>query len=388
MPDAYARVGVNYADIDPFKRIAQEFAEQTAAYSEHAGVRELPWSRGESAYLQEVCGANMLIGGVNEGLGTKNLVADELSRRMQNRRAMKFLADEMCAHTGRSFYNSIGRSVAAAVLNDIATLGVQPTAFMLHAAAGRSAWFENEQRARDLCKGVAGACYDAGCSWGGGETPVLKGIVNANAMLLSGSVHGIVQPASRMLNPAAIRSGDTIVLVRSSGIGENGLTLARSIARANRNGGFLARLGNGTYFGIELLKPSPIYVPLVQACLDRGLALRYAINITGHGWRKLMRAPQPFAYVIDHIPFGFAHPEFAFIQKQKKMSDADMYATFNMGAGYAVIVAPEDAERVCKIATKFGIYAYSAGSVQKSETRRVVLVPKEIVYEEESLAIR
>ena len=77
---------------------------------------------------------------------------------------------------------------------------------------------------------------------------------------------------------------------------------------------------------------------------DRGVDIHYAVNITGHGWRKLMRAPAPFAYVIDRLPAP--HPVFEFIQAHGDIDDAEAFGNFNMGAGFAIYVPAGDAETV------------------------------------------
>lgn len=388
----YAASGVSYKALDPFKRMAQEEAQKTAQNIEqHGPFREIPWSRGESVYLIET--PDMIIAHVEEGLGTKNLVADALE-----------------VHKD-PFYAYLAQDTVAMIVNDMATVGAQPLSVAMHCAAGDSEWFDREVRQFDLINGWRGACDTAGAAWGCGETPVLKGIVMPGAAVLSGSAMGIVYPKDRLISPR-IKHGDAIVLLGSSGIHANGLTLARKIAE--RKDPLWRRLlhlfapqhfplktladgyytivahsqnGRGITYAEVLLQPTTIYVPVVQECLNRGLEIHYAVNITGHGWRKLMRAAEPFVYVVEEVPDP--QPVFQFIQEHGPVSEREMYSNFNMGAGFALYVPPRVVEHVITVAHKTGVKAMKAGHIEKQgDNRRVVILPKGIEYGPEDLEIR
>jgi phosphoribosylformylglycinamidine cyclo-ligase len=110
------------------------------------------------------------------------------------------------------------------------------------------------------------------------------------------------------------------------------------------------------------------------------------VNITGHGWRKLMRATKDdLRYVIKDIPKP--QPEFELIQKLSGMSDYDIYGTLNMGAGFAVFLPKAEAEHVFDIATKQQLKATIAGTVEKGE-KSVIIEPKNIVFEASTLGVR
>src|SRR6185437_8881141 len=98
---------------------------------------------------------------------------------------------------------------------------------------------------------------------------------------------------------------------------------------------------------------------------NEGVDLHYVVNITGHGWRKLMRAPQPFAYVIKDLP-----PQqliFDFLQKHGPVSDYEAYGNFNMGAGLALYVPPSNTDLVRRVAKANGYpLAYVAGHIESS----------------------
>lgn len=365
----YAGVGVNYDAMDPFKRLAQLAGRQTAgniARLNGGDFQEFEASRGESAYLVET--PDSFLAHVEEGLGTKNLVAD----------AMQKL-------TGRSYYECVAQCTVAMIVNDMITVGALPISVAMHLAAGTSNWFSDENRCWALVSGWKAACNLARCVWGGGETPTLKGIVVPETVVLSGSAMGLVKPKARLITGDKIQAGDTIIFVASSGIHANGLTLARTIAEKLPEG-YMTVLSDGRTYGETLLAPTHIYVGLVEDCLNAGVRIHYAVNVTGHGWRKLMRATQPFAYVIDTLPRQL--PIFDFIQKNGPVDDREAYGNLNMGAGFALYVPTEDIGKVLLAAEANSLLALVAGHIEKSNEKKVVIRPKDLEYLGSELGVR
>ncbi len=363
----YKDAGVDYGALDPFKRACQLAARETAD-NVGFGMREYEPSRGESAYLVEA--DDGFIAHVEEGLGTKNLIAEALER------------------AGRgSSYDLIAQDTVAMIVNDLITVGALPVSVAMHVAVGSDAWFAHDRRAEFLIRGWKKACDLAGCTWGGGETPTLRGVVGEETAVLSGSAWGLIKPKNRLMIGANVRAGDVIVLLESSGIHANGLSLARKIADRLPDG-YDTPVGNGLDLGTELLKPTHIYTRLLRECFLRDIVPHYAVNVTGHGWCKLMRAPQPFAYVLDEIPES---PEiFRFLMTHAPMEEREAYKTFNMGAGFALILPPSEARKVAELVRELALPydAIVAGSVEKSAARRVVISPRDIEFTEEDLKIR
>jgi len=385
----YAGVGVNYDAMDPFKRIAQLAGRETAnniRRLNNGEFQEVEMSRGESAYLIEA--AKSYFAHVEEGLGTKNLVADAMYRL-----------------TGKSYYDHIAQDTVAMIVNDMITLGALPLSVAMHLAVGDSNWFDDEKRCRDLVEGWKNACNLARCVWGGGETPTLKGVVVPEAIVLSGSAMGLVKPKERLITAENIQHGDAIVLIESSGIHANGLTMARKIAE-RKDGfwrklahlflpehfslcalpkGYLTTLDDERTYGETLLDPTHIYVGLVEDCLNRGVSIHYAVNITGHGWRKLMRATQSFAYIVERLPKQL--PVFSFLQKHGPVDDMEAYGNFNMGAGFALYVSEADADAVLEVAVLHKLGALRAGYIERGE-KKVVIKPKSLEYSGATLGVR
>ncbi len=361
----YAQAGVDYSAMDPVKVLAQQMAAGTASHLRAFGMGELAASRGESAYVWEEPDAYRTL--VIEGLGTKNLVAD----------ATRPL-------TGRTYYDQIAQDAVAMIVNDLIVVGALPQVVNAYFAVGESSWLSDQERSSDLVNGWAAACGMAGATWGGGETPTLKGIIHPGTIDIGGSAVGMIKPKDRLVLGDKLTAGDVIVAIGSSGIHANGISLARKIAD-DLPEKYGTRLPDGRLYGEALLTPTPIYVPLVRALLEKKVDLHYMVNLTGHGWRKLMRATQSFSYVIDKP--GEPQPEFAFIQQQAGLSDRDMFGTFNMGAGFVVYVPVSAARAVIDIAKRCSLRAWVAGTVTKGP-KQVVIQPKDIIFKGDSLGVR
>lgn len=365
-PITYASTGVNYDVMDPFKRLAQLRARTTAGNLNRFGMREVEASRGESAYVWEELDSYRAF--VIEGLGTKNRVADE---------TRKFI--------GRTYYDAIAQDTVAMIVNDLIVVGAEPQVVSAYFAVGSLDWFADEERSSDLVEGWARAISMAGAVWGGGETPTLKGIIEPDTIDLSGSAVGIVKPKERLTLGEKLTPGDTILLVESSGIHANGLTLARTIASKLAEG-YATPLADGKSYGESLLAPTHIYAGLIRNYFEAGIDIHYMVNITGYGWRKLMRATRGLSYIIDKIPEP--QPVFRFIQAQSGNDDTEMYGNFNMGAGFAVFMPAKDIESARQIAAdKNGFQSWQAGYVDQG-SRQVVVKPKNISFKGESLGVR
>lgn len=366
----YAGVGVDYdGGVDGFKRLCQSAGRATASQLERHGFREVPESRGESAYLVD-CGDHYLAF-VDEGLGTKHKVADAMLRL-----------------TGKSYYDQLVSCLLAMTLNDLGTSGAEPMFLSLHHAVGSSKWFAEEGRSRDLSAGMAEHCIRARTTWGPGETPVLVDVVMPEDAVMSSAAVGIIKPKWRRITGRP-EAGDQIILLEHTGIGANGLTLARKIADKLPEG-YLTKLPSGRTYGEVLLDPTPIVTPIISDLLTAGVRLHAAINITGHGWRKLMRSPEPLAYVIDHLPTQ--REIFAFMMAQGPVDIREAYGNLNMGALYALMMPKADVGKAFDVLhaqeQPDQVGAVYAGSVEASATKRVVIRPVDIVFEADELQVR
>lgn len=353
----YAGSGIPYSAFDPFKQKALEEAAKTAGNIKDIELEEIAESRGESVHLIELPEEDCIIAHVNESLGTKILVADAMYKL-----------------TGRSdYYHKVGQCGFAMIINDLVTLGARAISANMFLGAGNASWFEDKARYTNLLKGWKHGCDLAGCVWGGGETPVLPDIINPETIVLAGSAVGIIKPKSRLIRPN-VQDGDAIIFLESSGPHSNGYSLARKIGKKLPEG-YLSELKDGSTYGDALLVATLIYAKVIEECLYNKIDIHYTVNITGHGWRKLARFPEPFVYVIEKIPSP--HPVFDFIQIHGPVDEEEMYKTFNMDAGYAIFVPKKQANKVIRVAEGKNIKAIEAGYVEKrGNEKKVIILPK------------
>jgi phosphoribosylformylglycinamidine cyclo-ligase len=367
-PLSYGAAGVDYGRIDPLKIAAQRAALATGALLDRHGFSEVAASRGESAYVVDV--GPFYLASIVESLGSKALVADA-----------------MAALTGRSFYAGIAQDTIAMAVNDLVTVGATPLLVQAYWAAGGSDWFDDAARAEALVAGWRRACEQCGAAWGGGETPALAGIVERGRVDLAAACTGVVSPKSRLSLGDHLAPGDSIVLLASSGIHANGVSLAREVAERLPHG-YLTPVGDSAVpisFGEALLAPTILYAPITEALFRAGTRVRYAVNVTGHGWRKLMRHPADFTYRIRELPEVPA--VLSFLQREAGLDARTAYATFNMGAGFALFVPPEDAEGAVAVARKAGLAAWVAGTVEAGP-RRLIVEPLDVQYDGSELGVR
>jgi len=361
----YQQAGVDYGRIDPLKILAQQAAAATATNLARHGLTEVAASRGESAYVVD-CG-EFYLASITECLGTKALVADSLRE-----------------ITGRSYYDQLAQDTLAMAINDLITVGATPISVHAYWATGGSDWFDDEARARDLVSGWKAACDRCGVVWGGGETPALAGVVAPGRIDLAASCVGIVRPKSRLTLGEKLSAGDAIVLLESSGIHANGVSLARKLAERLPEG-YATRLGNGALYGEALLAPTVLYSPVTEALAAAGIVPHYCANITGHGWRKLMRHSATFAYRLRMVPP--APPVLAFVCESAGIDDREAYGTLNMGAGFALFLPPDLVPQTIEIAGALGVRAWNAGVVEAGE-QRVVIEPLDLIFAADELHLR
>src|SRR5258706_3064292 len=279
---SYEQSGVNYDLIDPLKVAAQRAAAATGSHLAKHGFSEVTASRGESAYVVDV--GPFYIASIVECLGSKALVADEMHRL-----------------TGKSYYDSIAQDTIAMAINDLITVGATPLVVQAYWAAGGSEWFQDARRAAALVAGWKRACDICQVAWGGGETPALAGIVTDGRIDLAASCTGLINPKERLSVGDKLAPGDAIVLLASSGIHANGLSLARKLVERLPQG-YLTPVAPGLNYGDALLAPTLLYSPVTEALYAAGVTPHYCANITGHGWRKLLRHPAAHTYRVQHVP--------------------------------------------------------------------------------------
>ena len=362
---SYEQAGVNYDLIDPLKVAAQRAAAATGGHLAQHGFSEVAASRGESAYVVDV--GPFYIASIVECLGSKALVADEMNKL-----------------TGKSYYDSIAQDTIAMAINDLITVGATPLVVQAYWAAGGSDWFSDAQRAQALVAGWKRACDVCKVAWGGGETPALAGIVAEGRIDLAASCTGLINPKERLSVGDKLAPGDAIVLLASSGIHANGLSLARKLVERLPQG-YLTPVTDEQNYGEALLAPTVLYSPVTEALYAAGITPHYCANITGHGWRKLLRHPATHTYRIHTVPA--VTPVLKFIQDHAQQDDKEAYSTLNMGAGFALFVGAEDAQRAVDVAKAQGVDAVIAGHIEAGP-KKLIIEPLNIEFGDDALQLR
>ncbi|HEV2403156.1 MAG TPA: AIR synthase-related protein [Candidatus Saccharimonadales bacterium] len=355
---------VNYANADPAKILAQKQGKATAKNLPF-GFTEVPSTRGESAYVFDM--GDMYGALVQEGLGTKNLIASSIYKQ-----------------TRKSYFAAVAQDTVACIINDLISVGAKPVVLNAYWSANSYDWLTDRKLTKDFITGWRVACDMAGVAWGGGETQSLPGIVTPGAMEFAGSAFGVIKDRARLIRGSNIKAGDAIVLIESSGVHANGISLLREIA-AQLPDGYQTKLPSGMSFGEAALAPTHLYARTVDALFAAGIDVHYLSNITGHGWRKLMRADNNLTYHIQQLPP--VAEIFDFIAQHANNSEEEMYRNFNMGAGYAVYVPVLQAKRARDIIVDSGLPAWIAGVVETGP-KQVIIEPKDIVYGGDTLEVR
>lgn len=361
---SYRAAGVDYDVLDAGKRMAMARALASSGLMQARGGAALDASRGEPAFVFEMEGRSFAF--VVEGLGTKSMIA-------------RAVLDEL----GVNRFADVAYDTVAAIANDLCCVGALPLVLNAYFATGSSEWYQEAARAEALVEGWARGCEDAGCAWGGGESPSLPGLLAHGEVELAGAAVGAVPAGGRPIFGERLAAGDEIVLVASSGLHANGASLARMIAERLPQG-YATELPGGGTFGEALLAPSLMYVGLVERLLGSGLPVSYLSHITGHGLLKLMRPQRELTYRIERLPP--VPPVLGFLVEQAGLDAPGAYSTFNMGSGFAVYCAAGSAGEVVEVAAGLGLPALAAGRVEAGP-RRVLLDPVGVGFDGERLSL-
>jgi phosphoribosylformylglycinamidine cyclo-ligase len=298
----YRDAGVDIdLEAQAIKALIQQLTyRREGAYQMHGGV-------GHFAGLIEF-GEHVLALAV-DGVGTKMLIADELQD-----------------------WTTVGIDCIAMNVNDLYVMNIEPVAFVDYIAADSL----STEKMAQIGVGLNTGAGRANINIIGGETATLKGLVHG--LDLAGTCLGI-QKKEKIISGDAIRPGDCIIGIPSSGIHSNGLTLARTLV--DRYASYHARLPNQKTLGEELLTPTRIYHEVLEVtarCEIHGMC-----HITGGGLLNLNRLGNHGYRIDDPLP---VHPIFEWIGMSGNVDPNEMYRTFNMGMGFVFIAPKQSAEGV------------------------------------------
>jgi phosphoribosylformylglycinamidine cyclo-ligase len=275
-----------------------------------------------------------------DGVGTKLKVA--------------FLADR---------HDTVGIDLVAMGVNDLLVHGAEPLYFLDYIGAARL----DPDRVETLVRGIAAGCLQAGCALIGGETAELPDLYAAGEYDLAGFAVGIVERA-RIIDGAAVRAGDVVLGLASSGLHSNGYSLARRIVFDVMKLGVGAVLpGTGRTVADELLEPTRIYVKPVLELLTH-VSVHAMAHVTGGGITGNLPRVLPDGCRARIRRGSWPVPAvFGALGEAGRVAEAEMFRTFNMGIGYVLVVAPADADTVLGLKALADIGVFRIGEIVAGE---------------------
>jgi phosphoribosylformylglycinamidine cyclo-ligase len=339
----YTDAGVNRQQRHESKKQLKTLKE-TYKYSKFGEVMHLPYGNifpiSQNAYLDLVI----------EGVGTKVLVAQ--------------LAEK---------YETIGVDAVAMAVNDVIRSGAKPLAIAdnIHAQAS------DPQLVKAWLEGVAKGAVESECPVTGGEigdvAEVIKGLAEGKGFDMIIAAVGQVAKQD-VITGENIKPGDPIIGLRSSGLHSNGISLARKILFSQWGGKYKPDAvpnGIGREIALEVLEPTEIYVkPLLKAA--QTVKVKAAVHITGDAYLKfnnLSRFSPGIGFEFNNFK---PQPIFGLIQKTAlelgyTITDEEMFRTFNMGWGFAIIIDKADTDKALSALEKAGAQPEQIGKVTAKE---------------------
>ncbi len=262
-------------------------------------------------------------------------------------------------------HDTVGIDCVAMCVNDIICCGAKPLFFLDYIACGKNV----PERIESIVKGVCDGCVQSEAALIGGETAEMPGFYPEDEYDLAGFAVGIVDK-ERITSRPAMKAGDVILALPSSGVHSNGFSLVRKVFDVENSEikAPVAELG-GKSIGESLLTPTKIYVRPVLALLkevrEKGIS-----HITGGGfYENIPRSiPDGLCANVEEAAVKVL-PIFDLIAKTGEITKRDMFNTFNMGVGMSIVVAKEDADKSLEILKDNGEDAYIIGEISEGEEK-------------------
>lgn len=264
-------------------------------------------------------------------------------------------------------HDTVGIDCVAMCVNDIVCCGAKPIAFLDYIAIGKN----EPEKVATLVSGVAEGCVQAGCALIGGETAEHPGTMAADDYDLAGFAVGIVDKG-KVIDQKKMSAGDVVIALPSSGCHSNGYSLVRKVFDVENTdlNKYYEELGQT--LGEALLTPTVIYVKQVLAAFEVA-EIHGVSHITGGGfYENIPRCiPDGLCAKIDKSAIKVL-PIFDLLQREGNIPERDMYNTYNMGVGMALIVSRETLEKAIEVLKEQGCDAYVIGEIIEN-TDKIIL---------------
>jgi phosphoribosylformylglycinamidine cyclo-ligase len=258
-------------------------------------------------------------------------------------------------------HDTVGIDLVAMCVNDIVVQGAEPLYFLDYIACGKA----EPEKIEMIVKGISDGCVQAGCALIGGETAEMPGMYQDGEYDLAGYVTGAVEK-SQLVTGHAIKSGNVLIGIASSGVHSNGFSLVRKVIMDHQIAltDYIEELH--TTLGEELLAPTKIYVKSVLHLLGK-FSINGMAHITGGGFIENIprMIPEECGVVIRKNSWPVL-PIFNFLQEKGEISSEDMYNVFNMGIGFVLAVEASEVEEILLALAELGEQAYQIGWVTEA----------------------
>ncbi|MGD0190120.1 MAG: phosphoribosylformylglycinamidine cyclo-ligase [Rhizomicrobium sp.] len=261
-------------------------------------------------------------------------------------------------------FTGIGQDLVAMCVNDIVVQAAEPLFFLDYYASAKL----DIDAAVSVIEGIARACKESGCALIGGETAEMPGLYAKGDFDLAGFAVGAVERGQVLPRLAAIRAGDVLIGVDSSGLHSNGYSLVRhAIDRANLSYAAPAPFDEGRSLGEVLLMPTRLYVKGALGAIAAG-RIKAMAHITGGGiTENLPRVlPKGLDAEIDLSAWS-PHPVFPWLAKTAGIEEREMLRTFNCGIGLIVVAGAEQAHAIIQAFAASGDTARIIGRIAEGD---------------------
>jgi len=258
-------------------------------------------------------------------------------------------------------HDTVGVDLVAMCVNDVAVCGAEPLFFLDYLAVGKLM----VGKAETIVSGIAEGCRQAGCALIGGETAEMPGFYADEEYDLGGFAVGVVE-RDQMIDGSRVRPGDALIGLASTGLHSNGYSLARRVLLDEAKMPLNERVPElGETLGEALLRPTRIYVKTIRALVESG-DIRAIAHITGGGLTENIPRVLPEGCRTVITRGSWTQPSlFGLIQSRGSVHGDEMARVFNLGIGLVLVVPPDRADTIMRLAEAQGDRAFRIGVVEQ-----------------------
>jgi phosphoribosylformylglycinamidine cyclo-ligase len=257
-------------------------------------------------------------------------------------------------------HHGVGLDLVAMCVNDVVTSGAQPLFFLDYIATGKLA----PEAMAAVVEGIADGCRRSGCALLGGETAEMPGFYGAGRYDLAGFCVAVVEEDD-LIDGGQVQAGDQILAVASSGVHSNGFSLVRRILDLPEAAADRPLTPGGPAVLDALLEPTVLYPSLVAALLAAPVELHGMAHITGGGLPENLPRALPDGVHAWVDPTSWERPPlFRWLQEKGEVPEADLWNTFNLGVGFALVLPEASVEAALAVCAAEGHRAWRLGEVR------------------------